>query len=113
MKWQIIMLSVLVFVFMSFSTVWANEEPIGESGSQISTSSVASITPLMKGSSGGSKSSSSSSSSKTKVKDGDDDTTDVNDTDDSSGGFPWWIIVVIIVVILGIIGLVIWYLFLR
>jgi len=109
MKWQIILLSTLFFVFMSFSTVWANEEAVGESDSQISTSSIASFAPLMKSSS----SKSSSSSSKTKIKDGDDDTTDVNDTDDSSGGFPWWMIVVIIVVVLGIIGLVIWYLFLR
>lgn len=112
MKWQIVLLSVLIFVFMSFSAVWANEESSTATDSQISSPNMASIAPLMKSS--GSKSSSSSSSSKTKVKTGDDDdTTDVNGTDDSNGGFPWWIIVVIIVVILGIIGLVIWYLFLR
>ena len=112
MKWQIVLLSVLIFVFMSFSAVWANEESARVADSQISSSNMASIAPLMKSS--GSKSSSSSSSSKTKVKTGDDDdTTDVNGTDDSNGGFPWWIIVVIIIVILGIIGLVIWYLFLR
>lgn len=113
MKWQIILLSALI-VFMSFPTVWADEQTIGTSESQISTSTAASITPLMKVSSG-SRSSSSSSSSKTKVKtDGDDDdvTTTGNETD-SSGGFPWWIFLIIGIVILAIIGIVVWYLFLR
>jgi len=108
MKWQIIMFSLLVFIFMSFSAVWANEYPAGESNSQISTSSVASIAPLMKSSS-----SKSSSSSKTKTPDGDDITADNNSTSDDSSGFPWWIIIIIVVIVLGIIGLVIWYLFLR
>jgi cobalamin biosynthesis Mg chelatase CobN len=107
MKWQIVLLSVLIFVFMSFSAVWANENSIGESNSQISTSSVASIAPLMKSSS------SKSSSSKTKTHDGDDITADNNSTSDDSSGFPWWIIIIIVVIILGIIGLLIWYLFLR
>jgi len=112
MKWQIIMFSLLVFIFMSFSTVWANGDLAGESNSQISTSSVASVAPLMKGSSGGSKSS-SSSSSKTKSHDGDDTSTDNNSTDDDSSGFPWWIIAVIIVIILGLVGLLIWYFIIR
>jgi cobalamin biosynthesis Mg chelatase CobN len=108
MKWQIIIISVLVFVFMSFSTVWANEDSAGESNSQISTSSVASITPLMKSSS-----SKSSSSSKTKTHDGDDVTADNNSTSDDSSGFPWWIIAVILVIILGLAGLLIWYFIIR
>jgi cobalamin biosynthesis Mg chelatase CobN len=108
MKWQIIIISLLVFISMSFSAVWANDEPSGESNSQISTSNVASIAPLMKSSSS---KSSSSSSSKTKIKDGDDDADDT--ADDSSGGFPWWLIIIIVVIILVVIGLVIWYLFLR
>ena len=112
MKWQIVLLSVVVFVFMSFSAVWANENCVGESDSVIGVSNMASITPLLKSS--GSKSSSSSSSSKTKVKTGDgDDVDDTNGTDDSSGGFPWWLIIVFGVVILAIIAVVIWYLFLR
>lgn len=112
MKWQIIVLSTLVFVFMSFSAVWANEESAGEFNSKISTSSVANVAPLMKGSSGGSKSS-SSSSSKTKTHDGDDATADNNSTDDDSSGFPWWIIAVILVIILGLAGLLIWYFIIR
>ncbi len=111
MKWQFILLSTLIFVFMSFSTVWANEESAGEFNSKISTSSMASMAPLMKGSSGGSKS--SSSSSKTKTHDGDDTTTDNNSTDDDSSGFPWWIIAVILVIILGLVGLLIWYFVIR
>jgi len=112
MKWQIILLSTLIFVFMSFSTVWANEESTGELNSKISTSSMANMAPLMKGSSGGSKSS-SSSSSKTKTHDGDDTTTDNNSTDDDSSGFPWWIIAVILIIILGLVGLLIWYFVIR
>jgi cobalamin biosynthesis Mg chelatase CobN len=114
MKRRIILISILVFVFMSFPVVWANEDSVGESNSQISSQNVASLAPLLKSSSSGSKSSSSSSSSKTKVKDGDDDdTTATNETDDSNGGFPWWIIAIIVIVILGIIGFIVWYLFLR
>lgn len=113
MKWQIILLSMLVFVFMSFSAVWADEDSAGQSESQISTSSMASITPLMKGGSGGGKSSSSSSSSKTKTHDGDDVTADNNSTSDDSSGFPWWIIAVIVVIILGLAGLLIWYFIIR
>ena len=111
MKGRIILISILVFIFMSFPVVWANEDSVGESDSQISSQNVANLVPVMKSSSSSSKSSSSSSSKKVKVKDGDDDD-DTNGTDDSSG-FPWWMMVVIIVVVLGIIGLVIWYLFLR
>jgi ABC-type transport system involved in multi-copper enzyme maturation permease subunit len=102
-KWQIVMFSLIVFISMSFSSVWANENPAGESNSQISTSSVASIAPLMKSSS------TKSSSSKTKTHDGDDITADNNSTEDDSSGFPWWIIAVIIVIILGMVGLLIWY----
>jgi ABC-type transport system involved in multi-copper enzyme maturation permease subunit len=112
MKWQIIVISMLVFVFMSFSVVWANEGSAGQSESQISTSSMASLTPLMKSSSSGSKSS-SSSSSKTKTHDGDDVTADNNSTSDDSSGFPWWIIAVILVIILGLAGLLIWYFIIR
>jgi cobalamin biosynthesis Mg chelatase CobN len=112
MKWQIIVISMLVFVFMSFSAVWANEEASGTSEAQISTPNMASITPLMKGSSSSGSKSSSSSSSKTKTKDG-DDATDDNSTSNDSSGFPWWIFIVIVIVVLGIVGFVVWYLFLR
>ena len=111
MKGRIILISILVFVFMSFPVVWANEDSVGESNSQISSQNVASLAPLLKSSSSGSKS--SSSSSKTKVKDGDDDATATNETDSSNGGFPWWIIAIIVIVVLGIIGFIVWYLFLR
>lgn len=112
MKWQIVILSVVIFVFMSFSAVWANDGYVEESDSQISASNMASIAPLMKSS--GSKSSSSSSSKKIKVKGGDDDDEgDATGTDDSSGGFPWWLIIVIGVVILALIAVAVWYLFLR
>jgi len=111
MKWQIVILSVVIFVFMSFSAVWANDGYVEESDSQISASNMASIAPLMKSS--GSKSSSSSSSKKIKVSGDDDDEGDATGTDDSSGGFPWWLIIVIGVVILALIAVAVWYLFLR
>ncbi|WP_321423086.1 hypothetical protein [uncultured Methanobacterium sp.] len=106
MKRQIIMFSLIVFISMSFSAVWANENPAGESNSQISTLSAASITPLMK-------SSSTKSSSSKKTHDGDDVSADNNSTSDDSSGFPWWTIIIIVIIVLVIIGLVIWYLFLR
>lgn len=112
MKGRIILISILVFVFMSFPVVWANENSVGESNSQIGSQNVANLVPLMKSSSS-SGSKSSSSSSKTKVKDGDDDATATNETDSSNGGFPWWIIAIIVIVVLGIIGFIVWYLFLR
>ncbi|HOI40571.1 MAG TPA: hypothetical protein PL168_07560 [Methanobacterium sp.] len=111
MKWQIVILSALVLVLMSFSAVSAYEEPSGTSESQISQSTMASIAPVMKGSRGGSfgsSSSKSSSSKKIKIGDGDDDDYD----DDSSGGFSWMYIVVVIIII-AIIGFAVWYLFLR
>ncbi len=114
MKWQIVLLSALVLVLMSFSAVSAYEEPSGTSESQISQATMASIAPVMKGSRGGSfggsssKSSSSSSKKKIKIGDGDDDEYD----DDSSGGFSWLYIAVVIIII-AIIGFAVWYLFLR
>jgi len=45
MKWQIVILSVVIFVFMSFSAVWANDGYVEESDSQISASNMASIAP--------------------------------------------------------------------
>lgn len=111
MKWQVIFISTIVLVLMSFPTVWANEQTNGVSESQICTSTMASITPLMKSSSSGSKSSSSSSSSKTKIKTGDDD--DETDATSTGGGFPWWILIFGGIALLVIIGVLVWYFFLR
>jgi len=112
MKLKIILLSTLVFVLMSFSSVWAYDGSVGTSESQLSSSNMASITPLMKGSSSSS-GSKSSSSSKTKTHDGDDVSSDNNSTSDDSSSFPWWIIAIIVLIILGVVGFLVWYFVIR
>lgn len=71
--------------------------------------------PLLKGGSrGGSSSSKSSSSKKFKVDGDDDDSDDSDDStdDDSSGGFGWTTAIIILIV-LGLIGVLAWFFFLR
>lgn len=115
MKLSAAIMALLVFVLLFTSVSWA-EDPVTDTTSQVSATSAAALEPVVKGSSGGrsssSSSSKSSSSSSKKIKDGDDDDTVGNDTS-SSGGFPWWIFAIGIIIILGIIGLVIWLIFLR
>ena len=105
MKWKVITLSLLIFLFMSCSSAVNYQAPLEKSESQISTYNVAVLEPLVKGSSGGR---SSSSSSKVKV-DVDDD---LDGTDDG-GSTPWWLIVLILAIVGIIAVVVIWYLFLR
>jgi hypothetical protein len=107
MKWKVITLSILVFLFMSCSSAVNYQSPLEKSESTISTFHVAALEPLVKGSSGGRSSSSSSSSKKVDIDDDDVDT----GTDD--GSTPWWLIALILVVVGVIAVVVIWYLFLR
>jgi len=75
-----------------------------------STTLLNSLIPLVKGGGGGSKGGSSSSSSKIHTDDAD------NSGDNSTGddsGWNWMTIIIILVLILGIIGVLVWYFFLR
>ncbi len=109
MKWKVITLSILVFLFMSCSSSVNYQSPLEKSESTISTYNVAALEPLVKGSSGRSSSSSSKSSSTKKVDIDDDDV----DTGTDDGSTPWWLIALILVVVGVIAVVVIWYLFLR
>lgn len=104
MKWKVITLSLLIFLFMSCSSAVNHQSPLEKSESTISTCHVAALEPLVKGSSGGR---SSSSSKKIDIDDDDVDT----GTDD--GSTPWWLIALILVIVGIIAVVVIWYLFLR
>lgn len=105
----------IITIFLIFgllgipSGVFAQESSSTGSDStpQYSTSIVMdSMVPLLKGGSRGG----SSSFKKIKTSDGDDDgSTD----DDSSGGFSWITAIIILVVFLGIIGVLVWFFFLR
>lgn len=108
MKWKVITLSLLIFLFMSCSSAVNYQAPLEKSESQISTYNVAVLEPLVKGSSGGRSSSSSSSSSSKKI-----DTDDDVDTGTDDGSTPWWLIALILVFVGVIAVVVIWYLFLR
>lgn len=110
MKWKVITLSLLIFLFMSCSSAVNYQAPVEKSESQISSYTVAALEPLVKGSSGSRSSSSSSKSSSSKKVDIDDDDLDAG-TDD--GSTPWWLIALILVVVGVIAVVVIWYLFLR
>ncbi|WJI09435.1 hypothetical protein FGU46_04680 [Methanobacterium sp. CWC-01] len=105
MKWKVITLSLLIFLFMSCSSAVNHQSPLEKSESTISTCHVAALEPLVKGSSGG-----RSSSSSSKKIDIDDDDVDTG-TDD--GSTPWWLIALILVIVGIIAVVVIWYLFLR
>ena len=109
MKWKVITLSILVFLFMSCSSAVNYQSPLEKSEPIISTYHVAALEPLVKGSSGRSSSSSSKSSSTKKVDIDDDDV----DTGTDDGSTPWWLIALILVVVGVIAVVVIWYLFLR
>ena len=74
-----------------------------------STTLFNSLTPLVKGGGGGSKGGSSSSSSKIHTDDAD---ISGGSTGDDSG-WNWMTIIIILVIILGIIGVLVWYFFLR
>jgi uncharacterized membrane protein len=104
MKWKVITLSILVFLFMSCSSAINYQSPLEKSESTISAYHVAALEPLVKGSSG------RSSSSSYKKIDVDDDDLDTG-TDD--GSTAWWLIALILVVVGIIAVVVIWYLFLR
>ncbi len=76
------------------------------------TMHLSAINPEVKGGGGGGRGGSfsgSKSSSSKKIKSGDDDLNDTDDSDDGSG----WFIALMIIVVLGIIGILVWYYFLR
>jgi len=104
MKWKVITLSLLIFLFMSCSSAVNHQSPLEKSESTISTCHVAALEPLVKGSSGG-----RSSSSSKKIDIDDDDV----DTGTDNGSTPWWLIALILVIVGIIAVVVIWYLFLR
>ena len=104
MKWKVITLSLLIFLFMSCSSAVNHQSPLEKSESTISTCHVAALEPLVKGSSGG-----RSSSSSKKIDIDDDDV----DTGTDNGSTPWWLIALLLVIVSIIAVVVIWYLFLR
>jgi cobalamin biosynthesis Mg chelatase CobN len=109
MKIQISVLLILVTFFLFCSSSWADNAQNDDIQTKFSLSTMYSIEPMMKSSgSSGSKSSSSS-----KSKDGTDDGVDDNGTSDGSSSTPWWVWLIVGAVILVVIGLVVWFLFLR
>lgn len=115
MKFKTAFIILIVSVFFITSASWATAPVEEQSQSLVSSSTIATLEPLVKGSSGGSRSS-SSSSSKSKVKsDSDDELTGDNSTNstDNGSGSSWWTIILVLIFV-GVIAVVaIWFLFLR
>ncbi|HML04300.1 MAG TPA: hypothetical protein VK426_00860 [Methanobacterium sp.] len=112
LKAGILLIFLVIGLFGVPNCTFAQQYPDSSSNTVIksdmqSTTLLNSLTPLVKGSGGGSKGGSSSSS---KIH---TDDADVSGGSGDDSGWNWMTIIIILVIILGIIGVLVWYFFLR